>query len=487
MVKLLQQSVAGLKSWYKCNPTSLMVFRFSTNSQTLASSSEEDNLRKLVRYTPSTVSVIPIINQWVNEGKTVDYEDLKKAIKYLRAVRRFNHALQIYEWINNSEHPHLSSRDVAVRLDLISKARGLEAAEEYFASIPDTLRASCVYIALLNCYADAKSLIKAEDTMQKMRDLGNADLVTYNVMMNLYAKMGDLKKLHSLVQEMEDKGIAGNAFSYTIRLNAYASVPDIKEMEKLLMKMEEDPLLIEWNGYAVAAKGYMRAGDVEKASEVLNKCEHLSKEKNARLANEVILSLYASMGKKNDVYRIWNKLKNRRKVCSSSYLSMISGLEKLDDIDGAEKIFAECEAKEVYFDIRIPNLLIAIYCRKGQLGKAESIMERLLESGKRPNYRTWDHLALGYCLHHQTEKAVETLKKAIFASDPLQKPNIHSWPSCVDYLQSNGDTERAEEIKKWLEERGLFSAECERSDNCIRNGNCGSEELYETEELEETG
>lgn len=73
-----------------------MVFRFSTNSQTLASSSEEDNLRKLVRYTPSTVSVIPIINQWVNEGKTVDYEDLKKAIKYLRAVRRFNHALQVF-------------------------------------------------------------------------------------------------------------------------------------------------------------------------------------------------------------------------------------------------------------------------------------------------------------------------------------------------------------------------------------------------------
>ncbi|OIT32730.1 PREDICTED: pentatricopeptide repeat-containing protein At2g20710, mitochondrial-like [Nicotiana attenuata] len=486
MVKLLQQSgVAGLKSWSKCNPTSLI--RFSTNSQTLASSSEEDNLKKLIRYAPSTVPVIPIINQWVNEGKTAEYDDLKKSIKYLRAVRRFNHALQIYEWINNSERPHLSSRDVAVRLDLISKAHGLEAAEEYFVSIPDNLRAPCVYVALLNYYADAKSLIKAEGTMQKMRDLGIADVLTYTIMMKLYVKMGDLEKLHLLVQEMEDKGIAGNAFSYTIHLNAYASVPDIKEMEKLLMKMEKELLLIEWNGYAVAAKGYMKAGDVEKASEVLNKCEHLSKGKNARLANEVILSLYASMGKKNDVYRIWNKLKNRCNVCSSSYLSMISGLEKLNDIDGAEKIFAECEAKEVYFDIRIPNLLIAIYGRKGHLEKAESIIEGLLESGKRPNYRTWDHLALGYCSHYQMEKAVETLKKAILASEPLWKPNIHSWAPCVDYLQSNGDTERADEIKKLLEERGLFSAEYEKSENCIRNGNCGSEELDVTEELEETG
>ncbi|XP_019225333.1 PREDICTED: pentatricopeptide repeat-containing protein At2g20710, mitochondrial-like [Nicotiana attenuata] len=471
MVKNLQQSITGLKLlWSKCSPTSLMVLRFSsygTNSGTLASSSaaqkEEDDLyQRLLPYAPSTVSMTPIINQWIREGKTVEYTVLKKAIKQLRAYRRFKHALQIYEWMDNSKHLHITPGDVAVRVDLISKAHGLEAAEEYFASIPDNLRSSYVYGALLNCYADAKSSIKAEGTMQKMRDMGDANLLAYNVMMNLYAKMRDLEKLHSLVQEMEDKGIAGNVISYTIRLNAYASVPDVKEMEKLLIKMEENSLLIDWNAYAVVANGYIKAGDVEKASEVLKKCEHLSKGKNARLANESILSLYASMGKKNDVYRIWNKLKNRGKVYSSSYVSMISGLEKLDDIDGAEKIFAEWEAKEVYFDARIPNLLIALYCRKGQLGKAESIIERLLENGKRPNYRTWDRLAGGYYSHNQMEKAVETLKKAILASMPLRKPNIDSWAPCIDYLQSNGDVERAEEIKRLLKERGIFSAGYEK-------------------------
>lgn len=80
-----------------------MVLRFSsygTNSGTLASSSaaqkEKDDLyQRLLPYAPSTVSMTPIINQWVREGKTVEYAVLKKAIKQLRAYRRFKHALQV--------------------------------------------------------------------------------------------------------------------------------------------------------------------------------------------------------------------------------------------------------------------------------------------------------------------------------------------------------------------------------------------------------
>ncbi|KAJ8527819.1 hypothetical protein K7X08_015270 [Anisodus acutangulus] len=247
---------------------------------------------------------------------------------------------------------------------------------------------------------------------------------------------------------MEDKGIAGDAFSYNICLNVYASIPDVKEMEKLLLKMEKDPMLIKFNSYVVATKGYMKAGNPEKASKVLKRCEHLIKGKNERLANETLLTLYDSMGKKNDVYRIWKKLKNRGKVYISSYLCVMRRLENLDDIDGAEKIFSEWEANRVYFDIRVPNFLIAIYCKNGHLEKAESITERLLESGlMRRNY-----MALGYCSHYQMEKAFETLKKAILASVTRWKPRIRSWATCVNYLQSNGDAKREKEIKRLLEE-----------------------------------
>ncbi|XP_019225331.1 PREDICTED: uncharacterized protein LOC109206916 [Nicotiana attenuata] len=86
MMKVLQHSVGGLKSWCKCSPNSLMVFKFCTNSGTLASSSAADTLYPmLIRYAPSTASILPTIKQWVSEGKPVEYQDLKKAIKQLRA------------------------------------------------------------------------------------------------------------------------------------------------------------------------------------------------------------------------------------------------------------------------------------------------------------------------------------------------------------------------------------------------------------------
>ncbi|XP_057509164.1 pentatricopeptide repeat-containing protein At2g20710, mitochondrial-like [Actinidia eriantha] len=134
-------------------------------------------------------------------------------------------------------------------------------------------------------------------------------------------------------------------------------------MEKLLMKMEVDPdVYMDWYSYIVTANGYLRA---------------------------------SWCGKKNEVYRIWDLHKKTGKVYNMSYLSMISALAKLDNLDGAEKIWEEWQAKKEHFDFRVPNLVIKAYCKKSLLGKAKSIVNRLVESGKEPSGSIWQHLASG--------------------------------------------------------------------------------------------
>ncbi|GFZ12921.1 tetratricopeptide repeat (TPR)-like superfamily protein [Actinidia rufa] len=443
MMKLLQSCKSS--SWRNkgCISRVLSILLYST--QTVASSSSKDTLYgRLLPFGNPRASIVPVLDQWAGEGRIVEQEELQVIIKSLRKFRRFKHALEISEWMSNKRYLDLSPGDVAVRLDLISKVHGLEQAEKYFSNIPITFRGLRVIGALLNCYAHARSLEKAEATMQKLRELGFVlTPLPYNVMLKLYADMGKREKLDPLMQEMEKEGITCDKFTFNIRLNAYSTDSDIEGMEKLLMKMEADPAVnMDWHAYIVAANGYLRAGVVEKALEMLKKSEQLVAGKTSRFAYEVLLTLYASIGKKIEVYRIWDLYKKTRKVYNMSYLSMISALVKLDDLDGAEMIWKSGKPRR--------NILIFAFQTCGTI---------------------WQHLASGYQEDDQMEKAAETMKKAILASHQGWKPNLATLATCLEYLKGKGSTQVAEELIKLLQENGSIPKEvCDRLVNYMESG-----------------
>ncbi|OVA14938.1 Pentatricopeptide repeat [Macleaya cordata] len=367
----------------------------------------------------------------------------------------------------------LSPVEIAIRLDLISKVHGLEQAEKYFDNIPKRSKTFPTYGALLNCYAHNKSVEKAEALMQKMRDLDiTRRPLSYNVMLNLYSKVGQYEKLDNLMQEMKEKGIPWDKFTFSTVLNAYASTSDIDEMGKILKKMEEDPqVIMDWRFYAVAANGCIKAGLNDKALEMIMKTEELIVGKKRRVAYDFLLTLYTSIGKKEELYRIWNLYKSFEKVYNAGYMCMISSLLKLDDISGAEKILEEWESGGTCYDFRVPNLLIFAYCKKGHLEKAEKMVNEAVERGKKPFSNTWDSLATGYLEDNQIQKAVETMKKSILASHPRWKPNRVTLAACLEFLKGKGDVEGAQEFVKLLLSSGSFSMDvCERLLNYIEDG-----------------
>lgn len=384
---------------------------------------------------------------------------------------------QICEWLSEQTNHGRPPGETAIRLDLISKVHGLEEAEKYFGSIQGSWRTLQVYGALLNCYAEHKSLDKAEATMQKMRELDFLKTsLSYNVMLNLYSRIGKTEKLDILIQEMEEKGIELDMFTFNIRMNAYVATSDIEGMEKLLMKMEADPeITIDWNAYVVAANGYLKAGLHGKTLEMLKKAEQLVSSKTWRSAYEIFLTLYTAIQNKDEVYRIWNLYRTMGKVLNSGYICMISSLMKLDDIDGAKKILEEWESGNTLFDIRVPRVLITRYCKKGLLEEAEAYINRLVESGRELDSITWERLATGYCAHRQMEKAVETIKKAFLAGGARWQPNRYILGSCLEYLKEQGNVEGAEEMLRLLREYCHLSTDIhERLLKYIRSKNPGS-------------
>ncbi|KAI3802241.1 hypothetical protein L1987_30371 [Smallanthus sonchifolius] len=457
------KTMVGLRS---CNsllsdasPLSRVLFNssFSLTTEQTPSIQHLNGLYKRIspaELTPGT-SVVPILDQWLHEGNDIIPDDLRNMIKVFRNHNRYSQALQLSEWMTSRSYLEQSSGNIAVHLDLISRVDGLEQAEKFFHTIPDTLKNFKVYGTLLNCYAFKKSLEKAEATMAKMRQLGYVTTLSYQSMLNLYSKTRDHDKLLKLVEEMEKTGVRYHRTTYYIQLNAYASF-DIKAMENLLGYMEANPdLTLDWHVYIIAAKGYLNFGQNEKSLEMLKKSEQLVHENTNGAAYEILLTMYANLAEKDHVYRMWDLYKKTwRKVNNKGYHHMASSLVKLDDIEGAEKILIKWESKATSFDFWVVNVLVNGYSKKGDWKKAEDYVERLVGMGKQPPKSTWDCLATAFWKYGEMEKAVDAMKKAISCYDNHWNLNQVTLIACVKYLEKKGDMEVAKELAKFTDGRG---------------------------------
>ncbi|XP_062003898.1 pentatricopeptide repeat-containing protein At2g20710, mitochondrial-like [Rosa rugosa] len=430
--------------------------------------------RQISRSDPKA-SVLPILDRWVQDSRTVDKDDLVTIIKELRYYKDYSQALEVSMWMSDKRYVELLPSDVAIRLDLIAKVHGIEQAENYFNNTPQQLKVLEVYSALLNCYAHAKQLEKAEATMQKMRDLGfSRTSLSYNVLLNLYYKTGHCAKFDSLMSEMEENGIGFDRFTYGIRLSAAAAASDLEGIDKILAEWESDPKsLLDWINYAVAANGYTKAGAVDKALAMLKRSEEqIPSSKRQRGAYQYLMTQYAVLGKKDNTLRLWKCYKEQMKVYNRGYICIMTSLSKFDDIENAEKIFEEWESEHANYDIRIPNTLIGAYTRNGFLDKAEAIMSRIRLKDEKPNPMAWNYLAKGYLDHGQIEKVLESATKAVSAAQPGWMPDKDVVVACLEYFKSKADLEGAEEFIKLLGDKNIIPVNMqERLLNHIKNEN----------------
>ncbi|KAL5991868.1 hypothetical protein ACLOJK_012779 [Asimina triloba] len=332
----------------------------------------------------------------------------------------------------------LSSNLVAVRLELICKVQGLEQAEKFFNNIPKQLKGMEAFGSLLYCYVHVKSVENAEGLFKKMKDLGYANSLSYNTLMNLYLQTKQYEKLDSVVKEMNENGISCNKFTYGMLMTKFVATSDIDQMKATLKRLEDDPKVIAaWEVYSIAADCYKKVGILDKAVKMLKKSEVVVPLKQQRVACDLLLSRYSGMGLKDDVYGLWNLQKSiSKKVSNASYICMLASLSNLDDIEGAEKVLEEWESKCFCYDFQVPNQLVAAYCKKGQFDKVVSFIKRAIEGGRMSYPSTWEYLATGYINSNQIPKGLEMMKKAI----------SNNVAACLADLSRKDDVEGAEEF-----------------------------------------
>ncbi|KAK3227119.1 hypothetical protein Dsin_006981 [Dipteronia sinensis] len=449
---------------------SLVVSSYSTTTTSSAEQGKKWSVtmpliyRKLSAIGDPTVSIVPVLDQWVHDGGAVDKGALQLMIKELRYHKRFAHALEMSVWMTDRRYFRISAADAAIRLDLIFKVLGIEQAENFFNSISKTLRTLPTYTTLLKCYAYVRNVEKAEATMDKIRELGLAKWpMVYNILLALYHRTGNDEKLVSLMHEMEENGIGWDRFTYGIRLTAYAAVSDVEGLDKTVTRMESDTsVVLDWTCYTAAASAYAKLGLLDKAVAMMKKSEGLVSGKRSNIAFECLITQYATYGKKDDVLRLWQLYKEKRKVFNKGYISVIPSVLKFDDLECAEKIFEEWESKNSNYDTRIPNILIGSYCRRGLMEKAETFMDSVISKGGKLNEFSWYFLATGYLQNNQPQKAVEKMKEAIAVCHVYHKrwmPEKEVVAACLEYFKHKGDVEEAGNFINLLGDKNIISVD----------------------------
>ncbi|KAH7842250.1 hypothetical protein Vadar_003227 [Vaccinium darrowii] len=393
------------------------------------------------------LSMVPILDQWVHEGKKVRELELRGIIRDLRSRKRFSHALEISEWMSSKGLCPFSPGDRAVQLDLIGRVRGLDAAESYFDMLNEHEKIDKMYGALLNCYVREGLVDKSTSHMQKMKELGFASsTLSYNDLMCLYTHTGQLEKIPDVLTDMKKSGVSPDRFSYKICMNSYGARSDLKNMEKLLKEMESQPhISIDWSTYSNVANLYIKAGSKEKALIYLKKLEEKLR-KDARGYNYLI-TFYASLGNKVEVRRLWGlqKVDCKRQI-NRDYVTMLGSLVKLGELEEARALLQEWESSCQFYDFRVPNILIIGYCRKGLIEKAEALLQEIMGKGKIPIPNSWAIIAAAYLDKGDMEKTFECMTNGLEVKEenPGWRPKPLVISSVLNWLKDRGEVEKAE-------------------------------------------
>ncbi|KAJ4905485.1 Pentatricopeptide repeat-containing protein [Raphanus sativus] len=387
------------------------------------------------------------LNKFAMEGIPIVKHDLVRYAKDLRKNRLPQRALEVFEWMEKKEIAFTGS-DHAIRLDLISKTKGLEAAESYFNALDPSSKNRSSYGALLNCYCVERDEDKAKSHFDEMADL---NLVTnslpYNNLMAMYLRLGQYDKVPSLVAAMKEKNISPCAITYSMWIQSCGSSNDLDAVEKVVEEMKDDS---SWDTFANLASIYAKAGLYGKAEAALKSLEE-KMNPHKRDSYHFLISLYAGISNPSEVYRVWELLKKGHpKVNNSSSLAMIQALSRLNDFDGIRKVFKEWESTCWTYDMRVANVMISSYLKENLYEEAEAVFDGAVEKCKGQLSKGRQLLMIHLLKNGRADLALKHLEAAVADQDKNWSWSSELIGSFFLHFEKAKDVEGAEELCKTL-------------------------------------
>ncbi|KAM1006009.1 pentatricopeptide repeat-containing protein At5g09450, mitochondrial [Malus sylvestris] len=315
----------------------------AVNAEFVQDSEESDNLKSRVfRLRQPKRSATNVLQRWVSEGNPISISDLRQISKDLSKSHRYKHALEISEWMVSHNEFELSDSDYAVRIVLMTKVFGIDAAERYFEGLPLTAKTSETYTALLHSYAGAKLTEKAENLYERIKESHlSLSALTYNEMMTMYMSVGQVEKVSIVVEDLKCHKVAPDIFTYNLWISSCAATLKIDQLRQILDEMRHDPGFGEgWERYINLANIYVSVGHLVNAesSTLVVEAEKVITQREW-ITYDFLIILHTGLGNKERIDQIWKslimtgqKMTSRNYICILSSYLMLGHLKEVGEV-----------------------------------------------------------------------------------------------------------------------------------------------------------
>lgn len=415
-------------------------------------SADKRSSLSLFKAVMNSSSVEKFMDKWIEDGNELLKGDINFVMYNLRKRRMYGRALQLSEWLESRKQVDFVEKEYASRLDLISKVKGLQKAEDYIERIPASFKGELVYRTLLcNCVINT-NVKKSEDLFNKMKDLGlPVTSFSCNQLLLLY-KRTDKKKIADVLLLMEKENIKPTLFTYHMLIDTKGQSNDISGMEQIFETMKSEELQPDTRTLSIIAKHYVFSGLKEKAKEILKQIEG-DNIKEFRKSVRILLPLYANLDDEEEVRRIWKTCEQN--PTSQESLAAIEAFGRLNKVEEAETIFNAMQLKWKHPSLKQYTVLLKVYVEKKMLDKGKDLVRQMGESGLRIGPWTWDVLVNLYVAAGELEKADSILQKAV--KQNRTRPLFHSFLVIMEEYAKKGDVHNTEKMFNRMRQAGYVS------------------------------
>ncbi|KAM1683102.1 hypothetical protein EV1_033977 [Malus domestica] len=240
----------------------------------------DDLKSRVLRLRQPKRSATNVLQRWVSEGNQISISGLRQISKDLSKSHRYKHALEISERMVSHNEFELSDSDYAVRIVLMTKVFGIDAAECYF-------------------------------------------------------EVGQVEKVSLVVEDLKRHKVEPDIFTYNLWISSYAATLKIDQLRQILIEMRHNPGFGEgWERYINLTYIYVSVGHLVNAeSDTLVVEAEKGTTQREWIMYDFLIIQHAGLGNKEKIDQIWKSLiMTGQKMTSRNYICILSSYQMLGQL-----------------------------------------------------------------------------------------------------------------------------------------------------------